>query len=633
VHVLWLAIPLYFYARLLRSEAYAFSIERAKSSSEVQRVLGTGVHTRWLPIGSALRSYGSDFAEWSVVLAGSHGSGRLYGIANKIGTDWEISRLTLVPANGGPSLNLTPPPPRLHLPPAKATKAYLVPLDPTPQQSLSWATDYYKAKLGISVDLLPAVTLAPSAEDPTRHQLIAEKCIDAIAQAYPELANDPSVVLVGVTSRDMFIQAFNWSYAENYREYGRMAVVSSARFEPTDFPGKWNKELLNSRLQKMITKNIVMLCFDLPLSSDYTSLLSSGILSGREVDYMSSKIVGASGQWDPSFNAGDAAVTITASPDKPMTWRFDDVRNLPDRSAEIVNVYIDDGLLIQRKMDFYLDGEYPLELMRVYSTSTGGQRSWSFGVNAQHSLDTFLVGEMEKWVDLNFADGSKVHFDYVKPQQPQSVEIYRAVPNYSKEFSNAEARYESDTWRVTTGTGWTYLFPYRPKARGSQVTVLTGFYDPSGHKTEMTRNEAGDLLEVTTPSGKWLRFECDSEHRVRRITDSQGRTAQYEYDQAGRLTRVTDIQGHSETYAYNTSDKMISIMDGSGNHVLSNEFTETGLIASQTLNDGRRLQYGYQFAARNVIRQSFLTDSSGLMTDFSYGPGGYVQSLPFIPGR
>src|SRR5580693_10318546 len=68
VHVLWLAVPLYFYGRLLNSDAYRGSLEIARSSAEIQKVLGHGIHVNGFPVGSALRQYGEDFAEWSVTL-------------------------------------------------------------------------------------------------------------------------------------------------------------------------------------------------------------------------------------------------------------------------------------------------------------------------------------------------------------------------------------------------------------------------------------------------------------------------------------------------------------------------------------------------------------------------------------
>ncbi len=110
----------------------------------------------------------------------------------------------------------------------------------------------------------------------------------------------------------MFISDYDWKYAENLREGGRLGIVSSARLGPTDYPGKWNKELLDSRLQKMLTKNLAMLFWGLPLSSDYTSLLSGGVLSGRQIDYATVATSWAlKGIGDPFFSYGEPLVSMT----------------------------------------------------------------------------------------------------------------------------------------------------------------------------------------------------------------------------------------------------------------------------------------------------------------------------------
>lgn len=618
VHLLWLALPLYFYARLLRSPAYLTSLGIAESSPAVQRVLGAKIHTSSFPIGSALPRYNSDFAEWSISLAGTLGSGRLYGVANGIGGEWEFSRLTLVPVKGG-KIDLTPTPSLLPLTPENRKAVYLVPLDLLPEQSLDWAPAYYKARFHADVHILPPMVSTPSETDETRHQLIAEKCIDLIARAHRDLATDSSAILIAVTSRDIFIADFNWKYAENFRE-GHLAIVSSARLQPTDFPGKWNRELLNSRLQKMITKNLAILYFDLPLSSDYTSLLSAGVLSGREVDYMTEKIVGAEGRWDSFFNQAEPTVTIAATHGKPTTWDFNAGGPL-DLATERFTVDLPIGLFIQRKMDFYLDDDYPLEFTRCYRNADDESRS--FGIGTNDSLDVFLVGRMGSFVDLIWENGGRSHFVHADSKPGEPGNVYQAQGGHF-----TKAIFDGAVWRVTSKDHWTYVFPYRPQAPGSHVTVLTGFVDPQGRKFPMVRNNSGDLLSVATPSGKWLHFEYDDRHRIRSITDSLGRSMQYGYDIGGRLVRVSDSEGHSEIYTYNDRNEMLSISDGERGTVLLNQYTSSNLISKQTLFDGRHFEYGYTFGTRMVIRQNLFTDPNGLSTFFDYGSYGYTQSLP-----
>lgn len=626
VHILVLAVPLYFYGRLLRSAAYLTSLSIAEHSPIVQKVLGTGIHVKSLPIGSALRRYHSDFAEWSVSLAGSLGSGRLYGVANSINNEWEFSRLALVPEKGGSRIDLTPTPAQLPLKPENHKTIYLVPFDLVPDQSLDWAPAYYKAMFGADVRLLPAITPTPSAEDSSRHQLIAENCIDLILRSYRNLAADPSAILVGVTSRDMFISGLGWTYAENYRDGSRFAIVSSARLKPTDFPGKWNLELLNSRLQKMLTKNLAILYFDLPLSNDYTSLLSAGVLSGEQIDYMSENVLGSEGYWDPYFYDGEPMVTLTVNQGRPAIWDFGDGGPIGDVTTEQFTADMAIGLFIQRKMDFYFDDDCPLKFTRVYRNQD--DRSRSFGVGANDSLDIFLVGQMGSYIELIGADGSRSRFVHVPAKPGAPPQLYVA-----KDGDYIKAVYDRGVWTITSRDGWTYLFPYRPRARMTQVTVLTGFSDPGGHKYAMMRNDSGDLLTVTTPLGKWLHFEYDDSHRISRIVDSQGRYVRYGYDAAGRLTHVSDSDGHSEIYAYNDQNEMLSVANGVGAPLLVNQYTSSNLISDQILADGRHFQYGYTIGSRMVIRQSFFTDPEGLMTYFDYGSdgNGYVQSLPTRP--
>jgi predicted Zn-dependent protease len=130
------------------------------------------------------------------------------------------------------------------------------------------------------VTVLPPATLVQGLEDRDRHQLDADACIAYLRKLYVSLSADPSVILIGVTSRDIFIGSNNWRYAENYRREGRFGIVSSARLHPSSFVLQ-NPEWFNARIQKLISKNIAVLYFDLPLSVDYTSLLSGGVLSAR----------------------------------------------------------------------------------------------------------------------------------------------------------------------------------------------------------------------------------------------------------------------------------------------------------------------------------------------------------------
>jgi YD repeat-containing protein len=195
-------------------------------------------------------------------------------------------------------------------------------------------------------------------------------------------------------------------------------------------------------------------------------------------------------------------------------------------------------------------------------------------------------------------------------------------------FVHAQAVYGGGSWNVKTTDGWTYIFPYRPQALPQNVTVLTGFLDPEGHKYEMRRDSFGALIAVASPSGNWLHFENDSRHRIRKITSSLGRSMQYEYDSGGRMFRATDSDGHLDSYTYDEKGQMLTTAHGTEKPILTNEYFSDGYIKSQVMGDGRSFGYAYFHGERNVILENQITDPNGLETYIQYVPGGYLQWLP-----
>lgn len=610
------------HAQLSSTTAYQEALKLTKASPAVRGVLGDNIHLRSPVLGLALTYAGSEFVQFSVSLAGSHGAGRLYAVANSTNRVPQFSRLSFLPATATQPIDLTPVPQRLGLPPVPAKKVYLFPLGLDASEPLDWAPSYYQAKFGIEVVVLPPVPLTKDLANPMRRQMDSERCVEYLQKMYPELDADPSAILITVTSRDIYIPSFDWAYAENYRQGGRFAVVSSARLHPPAFMANWNPEWLHSRLQKMLTKNIAMLYFDLPMSSDYTSLLSGGVLYGQQIDFMGGTIIGAKGRWDSFINADEPGVTIYSVPGKPPLWRMidsDDV--LPQRGAHVFRADLGVGLFIDRTEDFRLEGEYPLRFTRSYRN--GDRISRAFGIGASDSLDIFLIGEMGVYVDLIYENGGRLHFVHTRPGPGVIGDAYRA--------NGALAVYAGDGWTVTLHDGSKLYFPYRPKALGYNVTVLTGFTDPAGRKYEMERNSLGELLSVTAPSGQWLHFERDTDHRVHRISASTGRVLTYDYDPRGCLSKVTDSDGHAESYSFDDKFQMLTVTQDSNVPAVINEYDISGQIISQTMSTGEKFLYHYTSDPQgrgNATVPDVITDPRGLVTHFLYNSEGYIQSLP-----
>ena len=493
-------------------------------------------------------------------------------------------------------------------------------------ESLEWAPAYYRARLGVDVVVLPPVPLDPKLMDPERNQLNADKCFDFMRQQHPEIAGDPSSLLIAVTSTDLYIPALGWSYAENSRWDSRYAIISSARLHPP-LLGLWNPEWLNSRVQKLLTKNIGILYFDLPMSADYTSLLSSGVLSGIQIDEMAGDIIGAEGRWDPLLQTGGPSVTIYDVSGKTMLWRMAYSGSaLPDTSSQTFCASLTNGLLVQRKTDFVFENDPAMQFSRIDRNQD--DRSRALGVGGSDSFEIFLGGQMGVAVDLIMEDGARTHFVHQPPDAAQTGDTYLAVRDGVNRFVHGQAVYAGSSWNVKTTDGWTYIFPYRPQALPQNVTVLTGFLDPEGHKYEMERDSFGALIAVTSPSGNWLHFENDSQHRIRKITSSSGRSMQYDYDSGGRMFRATDSDGHVDTYTYDEKGQMLAAAHGTEKPILTNEYFSDGYIKSQLMSDGRRFSYAYFRGERNLILENQITDPNGLETYIQYVSGGYLQWLP-----
>ena len=615
----------YMNVMLLSSAAYKDSVQRAMSSPEVRNALGTGIRVKYPVLGLAFPFGDSEFAEWSVILSGSGGSGHLYGVANQIHGTWEFSRLTFDPGKGQARIDLTPVR-QLRLPPVPAKNVYLVPIGFTDADSLQWAPAYYKSKFGITLTVLPSVPMDPKLIDLSRGQLNASKCVDFLLEKYPEHARNPFSLLIGVTSSDMYIPDLNWAYAQNMRSDGRFAVISSARLHPPFPLAMWNPEWLTSRLQKLLTKNLGLLYFDLPMSSDYTSMLSGGVLSGLEIDLMGGQLIGADGRWEPFVERGSPSVTIYDPPGDKLLWKIDETGSaLPDTGSQVFCVSLGVGLFVQRKADFVFEKEPALQFTRVYRNQD--DRSRAFGIGGSHSFDIFLGGRMGVAVDLISESGHRTHFDYQQPRAGQWGDVYQPDSGTADGFANAKAIYAADSWTVKTTDGWTYIFPYKPQALPQYVTVLTSFVDPDGHKYEIERDTFGAIVGIASSSGNWLHFEDDAEHRIRKITSSQGRTMRYDYDTGGRLVRTEDSDANVDFYTYNEKGEMLSVAHGGGKPILTNEYSSDGYIKSQIMGDGRKFEYAY-FIDGGTMRENQITDPNGMGTYIQYQPGGYLRSLP-----
>lgn len=107
------------------------------------------------------------------------------------------------------------------------------------------------------------------------------KLIDA---AYPHLKSPPAGIVIGITSRDMFIENRPWRFAFSLRQSGRMAIVSYARMDPLLMERYPDPQLLETRLRKMVTRNIGVMKYGLRLTGDPYDLMYQDVLGLDDLD-------------------------------------------------------------------------------------------------------------------------------------------------------------------------------------------------------------------------------------------------------------------------------------------------------------------------------------------------------------
>ena len=163
-------------------------------------------------------------------------------------------------------------------------KVYFVPLGEISSPSLDALVAYYRQKYNLAIEILPTLKLEPWLTDYNRRQLVAQELIKEMKRRYSEIASDRTMILIGITSKDMYIRGYPWRFAFSWREGGRFAVVSTGRMDPTFFGRPSDESLTRTRLKKMITKNIGLMYFGYFQSSDPKSVLYHSILSIDDLD-------------------------------------------------------------------------------------------------------------------------------------------------------------------------------------------------------------------------------------------------------------------------------------------------------------------------------------------------------------
>jgi RHS repeat-associated protein len=294
------------------------------------------------------------------------------------------------------------------------------------------------------------------------------------------------------------------------------------------------------------------------------------------------------------------------------------------------------GLMVERHTDLWLDDVLPVGVSRTYRQGDPG--SHSFGVGT--ALDEFglRLFSVRQWEDaaLILPDGGRVQFNRITPGVDTFEDAVFAAEATPTQFQGSILAWNGNGWDLRLRDGLTYVF--------GDEAPLQSIRDPYGNTITITRAPGvpvgdvvranGPITQITSPSGKWVRFSYDDENRITLAEDNLGRTVGYAYHDEGalegNLARVTDPAGGVTEYGYETYQedgftraRLASITDPRGITYLENEYDAAGRVAVQTQADGTTYEFAYTETGGRVSR-TVLTDPRGVQRRVDFDANGYA---------
>ncbi len=261
------------------------------------------------------------------------------------------------------------------------------------------------------------------------------------------------------------------------------------------------------------------------------------------------------------------------------------------------------GQMIAKKTDLVIPGRLPLVVHRTYTPFDpfGGVAGFSYGLGPGWGLSfEITLLEMSPSLRRVILPGN-YRFDFVR--QPDGRFVNTTDPRWTgaalTQFGTTH------TLRLKDGTVWSFASGWLNRASGRPITgldLLIEQSDRNGNRLTITRDQFGQITQVTEPGGRSLLFTLDATGtRITAITDPIGRSVRYGYDGAGRLATVTDPTGGVTGYTYDSTGRILTITDPRGITYLVNEYDATGRVSRQTLADGGVYQFQYGGATTSTV--------------------------------
>ena len=282
------------------------------------------------------------------------------------------------------------------------------------------------------------------------------------------------------------------------------------------------------------------------------------------------------------------------------------------------------GLFVYTKTDLFLDDVIPIQVTRTYMNNDSNLRE--FGVGTISTYGIFLSSTNQYQVaDLSMPN-AQYHFVRTSP----GFNFYDAIFAHTFSptvFYGSQLAWNGDGWNLTLKNGVSYVF--------GENAPLQAIKDRYGNQVTLTRrldSTSGNILQVSSPNGRFINFTYNANNLITRISDSSGRIVSYAYDTSNRLIQVTDANGGITQYTYDSNNRMLTVQDARNIVYLRNEYDANGRVARQTLADGSSFEFSYTVGADGKITQTDITDPRGTVRRVVFGANSYPISDTYALG-
>ena len=286
---------------------------------------------------------------------------------------------------------------------------------------------------------------------------------------------------------------------------------------------------------------------------------------------------------------------------------------VPDgRRWDLFEVVLSSGSFVPIKTDLYVRDVIPLAFTRTYRPID----DWSerFQVYLANVYDPFLSGDRNPYTYLTWLlpDGNGVYYRRITSGTGYADAVYEDALLFPV-FEGSRVAWNGNGWDLSLADGTTYLSPEAYYATRPQQGSLLAIFDKDGHEVRLSRKHNGDLTEIKSPNGRWVRLTYDAGH-ISRAADSLGNTVNYTYDLQHRLQTARDSHGQTTGYIHDYANRILKITDATGRILLENGYDDDGRILDLLLPDGGSYYFKYFIDEKKPTGHVDIIDPKGGVT-------------------